>query len=204
LTDSALGIINAIEYALEKFGIEVKDKKSLYKFIGPPLLENFEKFCGFSEEKATKASEYFREYYSGKGMFENSVYGGIDEMLFKLKSLGKTLIVATSKPEEFAKKILEHFGLSKHLDVIVGSSINVTRENKTDVIRSALKSLDASNLSKLVMVGDRKYDIIGAKNCGIDSIGVLYGFGSRDELEKANANYIVETVEDLKNMLLEK
>lgn len=204
LTDSAIGITNSIEYSLQKYGIEVPDKKSLYKFIGPPLLESFQKFYGFTEEKAFEASGYFHEYYSAKGMLENAVYDGIADMLGSLKSAGKTLVVATSKPEEYAIKILEYFNLMEHLDFVSGSSMDAAKENKTDVIRAALEKINAEDLSKIVMVGDREHDIIGANNCGIDSIGVLYGFGSRKELEAEKATYIVETVEDLQNFLLGK
>ncbi len=197
LTDPAIGITNSVMYALKKYGIDVSVRKELYKFIGPPLLDSFEKYYGFSKEEAKTAVEYYREYYGDKGMFENLVYYGFDDLLKELKNNDKMLIVATSKPEVFAKQILEHFDIAKYFTYIAGSNLDGTRVKKCEVIRYALKSCNITDFSKAIMIGDREHDIIGAKDVGISSIGVLFGYGSRDELEEAGADFIVSTVKDI-------
>jgi len=202
LTDPAIGITNSVMYALKKYGICVSDRKELYKFIGPPLLESFEKYYGFSKEEAKTAVEYYREYYRDKGIFENSVYYGLDDLLKVLKDNDKTLIVATSKPEVFAKQILNHFDISKYFTYIAGSNLDGTRVRKCEVIRYALKSCNIIDLSKAIMIGDREYDIIGAKEVGLSSIGVLFGYGSRHELEQAGADFIVSAVQDIEEIIL--
>lgn len=202
LTDSAPGIINSVIYALKKYGIEVDDRKSLYKFVGPPLADSFENYYGFSKEKIEKTIEYYHEYYRDKGMFENLVYEGLESLLKTLKDNNKTLIVATSKPQVLAEKILEHFNIAKYFTCIAGSNIDGTRSKKSEVIKYALESCGITDLSEVIMIGDRKYDIIGAKQAGVSSIGVLYGYGDRNELEKAGADFIADTVEDIEKLLL--
>jgi len=197
LTDPAIGITNSIMYALNKYGIKINNRSELYCFIGPPLQKSFEKFFGFSVDEAKKAVEYYREYYRDKGIFENKVYDGIRELLQLIKERKKSVILATSKPEIFAKQILEHFQLSRYFDFIAGSELDGRRVNKDEVIRYALDSCSISDLSKAIMIGDREYDIIGAKKQGIKSIGVLYGYGNRSELENAGADYILESVAEL-------
>lgn len=197
LTDPAEGITNSVAYALERYGIEVKDKSELNCFIGPPLTESFEKFFNFTADDAKDAVEVYREYFSVKGIFENEVYDGIPEMLARLKAEGKTVVMATSKPEVFAKKIAEHFGFLKYFDYIAGSTLDGSRVAKHDVIEYALKSLDITERDECVMIGDRLHDINGAKLSGMKSIGVLYGYGSREELEATGADMICETVEEL-------
>ncbi len=201
LTDPATGITNSVMYALEKFGINVSNRTELYKFIGPPLWDSFQNYYGFSKEEAQKAVEYYREYYRDKGIFENLVYDGMDELLKTLKGKGLILIVATSKPEVFARQILEHFKIEKYFSFICGSNLDGSRVRKTDVIRYAIESADITDLSKAIMIGDREYDIVGAEESGIDSIGVLFGYGDRIELENAGADFIAETVEDIKEIL---
>lgn len=202
LTDSAPGIINSVIYALKKYGIEVDDRKSLYKFVGPPLADSFENYYGFSKEKIEKTIEYYHEYYRDKGMFENLVYNGLENLLKTLKDNNMTLIVATSKPQVFAQKILEHFNIAKYFTCIAGSNLDGTRSKKGEVIRYALESCGIIDLSEVIMIGDRKYDIIGAKQAGVTSIGVLYGYGNRNELEEAGADFIADTVEDIGKLLL--
>lgn len=197
LTDPGEGITNSVAYALNKFGIEVEDKKQLYPFIGPPLHESFENYYGFSPEDAMKAVDCYREYYNVKGIFENYVYDGIKDVLKTLKKRGKCVCLATSKPEIYASQILEHFGLSQYFDYIAGANMDGTRTKKDEVIRYALSLCKAENPSDVIMVGDREFDIIGAKSCGIDSIGVLFGYGDRDELQNAGATYIAENVNDI-------
>lgn len=202
LTDSGEGITNSVMYALKKYGIEVKDKSELYKFIGPPLTESFSKYYGFSPEEAVKAVECYREYYRSGGIFENRVYDGIEDLLVKLKSHGKILIIVTAKPEPFAVQVLEHFHLAKYFTYIAGSSLNETRTKKEEVIQYALESCNITDLSKVVMVGDREHDILAAKMLGIDAIGVLFGYGGKDELEKAGADFIVNTAEEIGRLIV--
>ncbi|MCI9330136.1 MAG: HAD family hydrolase [Ruminococcus sp.] len=197
LTDSGLGITNSVAYSLKKFGIEIDDRTELYKFIGPPLRESFEKYYGFSPEEAGKAVEYYREYYMDKGLFENTVYEGIEELLKEIRDSGKRAIVATSKPEVFAKRILEHFGLAKYFAYIVGANLDETRTKKDEVIAHVLESCEIPDRSKVLMVGDREHDILGAKKMGLDSLGVLFGYGDYEELKRAGATYIAETVRDI-------
>lgn len=194
LTDPGLGITNSVMYALKKWGIEVGERSELYKFIGPPLQESFERFYGFSEEKAKQSVEYYREYFREKGLFENEVYEGTEELLKTLHDSGYKILLATSKPEEFAIRILEHFQLAKYFNCIGGASMDGVRSKKADVISYVLKKAGIEDLSKAVMVGDREHDIIGAKQVGIDSIGVLFGYGNYEELENAGATYIVDSV----------
>lgn len=194
LTDSGNGIINSVIYALNRFGINENDRNALKKFIGPPLITSFCEFYGFDRQKAVEAVKYYREYYREKGIFENLVYGGIPETLAKLKANGKKLILATSKPEMFAVKILEHFNLSRYFDFTAGAASDESRSEKTDVIAYVLSALKIDKLKSVIMVGDRNYDILGAKQNGIASLGVLYGYGSREELEAAGADFIAESV----------
>ena len=204
LTDPGVGITNSVAYALKKYGIEVADKTQLYPFIGPPLIDSFEKYYGFSEEEAKHAVTLYREYFREKGIFENEVYDGIAPMLEHLKNSGKTLIVATSKPEIFARQIREHFQLDGCFRYIAGANLDGTRSKKNEVIEYALEACDVTDRSSAVMIGDRDYDIIGAQKTGLDSVGVLYGYGNRAELERAQATYIVKTVADLEQLLLQK
>ena len=197
LTDPGLGITNSVAYALKRWNIEVQDRKALYRFIGPPLQDSFQEYYGFSAEDAMRAVDVYREYFREKGLFENEVYPGVEEMLKALKAQGKTLIVATSKPEVFAIRILKHFQLDGYFTVIAGATMDSSRSRKGDVIAYALKEAGVTDLSKAVMIGDRKHDIIGAKQNGLDSIGVLFGYGDREEMEKAGATYIAPTVEDI-------
>lgn len=201
LTDSGTGIMNSVLYALKKFDIEVEDRTQLYAFIGPPLAESFQKFYHFSQEQALQAVCYYREYFSERGMFENKVISGIDILLSELKDASKKLVVATSKPEKYTIKILEHFNLISYFQFVAGATMDETRNTKTAVIEYALQHINAVSKREVVMIGDRKHDIEGAKNNNIDSIGVLFGYGDRKELEQAGADYIVESVEELRTLL---
>ena len=197
LTDSGEGIMNSIRYALDKFGITEYDEAVLRKFIGPPLAECFQKYFDLSQEEARTGIDYYREYYTAGGMFENAVYDGVKELLEGLKAQGKTLLVATSKPELFAKQILEHFELAQYFDCIAGASMDETRVRKDEVIAYALQQYQGVELEDAVMIGDRSHDIMGGKANGMDTIGVLYGFGSREELEEAGADWIAERPEEI-------
>ena len=197
LTDPGIGITNSVAYALKKHGIDVAERTALYPFIGPPLLDSFQRFYGFSAEQSEQAVADYREYFREKGLFENEVYEGVEDLLKRLKASGKRLIIATSKPEEFAVKILEHFRLASYFEHIVGATMESSRSKKGDVIAYALKVCGITERTDVVMIGDREHDVLGAKENGLDSIGVLYGYGSREELNEAGATYIAETVEDI-------
>lgn len=200
LTDPSEGITNSVAYALESYGINVENKKSLYSFIGPPLNDSFMKYYGFTPEKAMEAIMVYREYFRDKGIFENEVYDGIPGLLEKIKASGRKIVLATSKPEEFALRILEHFDLLKYFDLVAGASMDEKRNKKGDVISYAMEK-GGITAEGTVMIGDREHDILGAKENALPSIGVLFGFGSREELEKAGATYIAETVEDIFKLL---
>lgn len=201
LTNSELGITTCVQHALRKFGIEVEDRAVLRPFIGPPLGESFQVYYGLSEEESKKAIEYYRERFSVKGLYENEVYEGVEKMLQTLKKSGKKLIVATSKPEKFTMTILEHFNLLKYFDFVAGATMDGSRGEKADVIRYALEISGIEDKSDVIMIGDRKFDILGAKENELKSIGVLYGFGDREELTEAGADYIVEHAEDILKIL---
>jgi len=201
LTDPKVGITKSIQYALASFGINIENPDDLVKFIGPPIRPALKNFYGFDDAGAEKAVEKFRERFLVKGLFENVMYDGIDTMLGKLKDAGKTLIVATSKPTVQAKTVLSHFSLDKYFTYVSGSEMNGDRSDKSEVIQYALEQNNISDLSRCIMVGDRKHDIIGAKTVGMESIGVLYGYGDYDELTEANADYIVKSVDELSELL---
>ncbi len=202
LTDPAIGITNGIMHALRHFGIEVEDRSVLYPFIGPPLASSFVNFYGFSEEKAAEAVEVYRSYFGVTGLFENEVYPGILQMLRELKSAGKHLCLATSKPTCYSVRIMEHFGMAPYFDEMIGSNLDGSCVDKDEIIRLGLQKCGVTDLSQAVMVGDRKFDIIGGQKCGIATIGVLYGYGTRTELEENGADIIAATVEDLQKILL--
>lgn len=197
ITDPGLGITNSVMYALEKYHIKVEDRSDLYPFIGPPLKESFEKYYHFSDEESSCAVAYYREYFSEKGIYENVLYDGMAEVLEYIKSSGRKLILATSKPEQFAIQILKYFEIEKYFDFIAGATMDETRVKKAEVIAYALKSCEITDLPSVVMVGDREHDIFGAKEAGIDSVGVLYGYGSREELQSAGATYIAKNVGEI-------
>lgn len=197
LTNPEIGITSSVMYALEKFGIKVEDRKELHPFIGPPLTYSFETFYGLSKEESELAVKYYRERFSVKGLYENEVYDGVEMVLKELRESGKILIIATSKPEEFTLKILEHFDLLKYFHYVAGATMDGSRGEKADVIRHAIQISGIEDRSQAIMIGDRKYDILGAKEHGLDAIGVLFGFGDYEELTKAGAKYIAENVQDI-------
>lgn len=201
LTEPKVGITKSVAYALEYYGIHVEDLDTLCPFIGPPLKDSFMKYYGFDDAKAEEAVEKYREYFRPYGIYENEMYEGVDNLLKQLKECGKTIVLATSKPTVFAEIILKHFGLRSYFDCVVGSELDGTRVKKGDVIAYALEEIGVTDKSKVVMIGDRDNDILGAKGNGLDCIGVLYGHGSREELQTAGADAIVETVEELSSSL---
>ena len=204
LTDPAKGITNSFIYALKYFGLEIPSYETLCTFIGPPLADTFKTQFGFSETKAAEGIIKYREYFAEKGLLENSVYPGIPELLAELKSAGKKLTVATSKPEEYAVRILEHFGLAKYFENICGSNMDETRSKKDEVISYAIEKNHITDKSKILMIGDRKHDILGAKKAGVKSCGVLFGYGSQEELQSAGADFITGNISELKKICLRK
>lgn len=202
LSDSAPGIIAGVVYALGKIGIEVKDRATLTKFIGPPLSESFSKYYDLDFESTDRAVALFREYYRESGILENEMYSGIPEVLSALLSGGKRLAVATSKPEPHARSILRRYEIADMFDYIGGSLFDNSRVRKHEVIEHTMRKLRLNNPKSVLMVGDRAHDVEGAEKRGIDCMGVLYGYGSREELEGAGAKYIADHVADISNIIL--
>ena len=201
LTDPGPGITNCVRYALEKFDIHPKNREELYPYIGPPLTFSFQEYHGLTAEQAEQALLYYRERFSVKGLYENEVYPGIPEMLQDLKNRGVILIVATSKPEEFTVRILEHFDLAKYFDFVGGNTLNEDRPTKGAVIAYIRENYPDISGENTVMVGDRKYDVEGAHSHDLPAVGVLYGYGNQAEMEAAGADCVAETVEQLGEIL---
>lgn len=217
LTDPKPGITACVQYALHKMGIEEPDLDKLEPFIGPPLLDSFHEFYGFDEEQGQQAIAYYRERFGVTGLFENEVYPGIGQLLEALKAAGKKLAVASSKPGVFVERILEYFGLCTYFDVVVGSELDGMRAKKEEVVEEALYRLLPEELFQdimrrkgieperkydtVVMVGDRRFDVEGAKEFHIASVGVNYGYAAPGELSSAGADVIVETVAELREVL---
>lgn len=197
LSDSAKGITKGAYIALQHFGVEVKDYSELYRFIGPPLISSFMEFYGFNRDRAAEAVRVYREYYGKTGLFENELYPGIEKLLKNLKEKGKHLLVATSKPESYSVTILKHFGIDSYFEFIGGAAMDGSIGTKEEVIAYTLKNSNVTDLSKAVMIGDRKQDVEGARANGIDCIGVLYGYGGEKELRDAGADYIAGTVDEI-------
>lgn len=205
LTDPKIGITTCVQYALHKMGIEEPDPDRLEPFIGPPLIDSFREFYGMNEEEAVRAVEYYRERFSTVGLFENEVYSGIPELLARLKKDGRKLAIASSKPTVYVKKILEYFSIYEYFDIIVGSELDGTRCRKEEVVEEALEQLSADDKFRkrdAVMIGDRKFDIEGAKAHQIPSIGVNYGYAADNELVEAGADCVVRNVKELSEVLL--
>ncbi|MBO5041147.1 MAG: HAD family hydrolase [Clostridia bacterium] len=202
LTDSGDGIKNSAAYALNKFGIPVPKRDELNKFIGPPLVGSFRNLFGMSDEDADLAVVYYREYYAVKGIFENSLYDGVTDMLEALKKAGRTIVLATSKPEIYANQILKYFNIYDYFTHVCGAEMDHKRTDKHEVIEYALETAGVTDRSRVVMVGDRLHDIQGAKKSHLDSIGVTFGYGSEAELKEAGADYIVNDAKELTELLL--
>lgn len=203
LTDPKEGITKAVQYALKHYGIQVDDLDSLCPFIGPPLKDSFQKYYDFPEAQAKEAIQVYREYFSDKGWSQNKVFPGIPKMLGELKAAGKKLYLATSKPEVFAKQIMEHFGLASYFEFIGGADLEETRVRKGNVIRYVLDTCGLSDKKeKVLMIGDREHDVLGAREQGLECVGVLFGYGDRKEMEECQASYIAASINELRKMLL--
>lgn len=220
LTNSKEGITKSVQFALKHYGIYVDDLEQLTCFIGPPLVDEFQKYCGFSREKALEVREKFRERYDTIGLWENELYPGTADMLESLKNAGKRLAVATSKPETTAKRILEKFRVLDYFETVSGSNMEQGRSTKSQVIEEALIRMNCEwdedptekgtgnakrrwNTEHILMIGDRKHDVEGAAAFHMDCVGVKYGFAPEGELEQAGVLFVVESAEELKNRLLE-
>lgn len=201
LTNPYEGITKSFQYALNAYGIEAEQSELTF-VIGPPLADVFCDVYGFDEQKAIEAVAKYRERFSDVGWRENEIIDGVLQMLEKLKGAGKTLCLATSKPEVYAIKILELFDIYKYFDVVVGAELDGSVCEKHQIISKVLKQLDNPMLDEVVMIGDRKHDVIGAKRCNIASVGVRMGFAKEGELEDAGADYICNTIEELTEFLL--
>lgn len=201
LTDSREGILNSIEYMLKHFDIRVADRSGLRVWLGPPLMESLEKYQGFSKEKAWEGVLKYREYFDEKGIFENRVYEGIAELMETLRARGCSLMLATSKPEIAARRVMDHFDLTKYFDYVGGASQDTSRVKKGDVIRYVMETNHITDPDEVIMVGDRENDVAGAHQNDVKAIGVLYGYGTREELDTAGADYIAETVEDVADII---
>lgn len=201
LTDPKVGITSSVAYALEKSGIKVDNIENLTIFIGPPLIDSFRDFYGFDNDRGQTAIKYYRERYEVEGWKENYVYNGIYELLETLKIRGYKLVIATSKPENTTNMILKHFDLLKYFDFVSAATLDGTRIHKNQVIKHALDSLNITDTSKVIMVGDRKYDVLGAKEFGIESIAVEYGYGNKKEFIDSGANYIVQEALEILNII---
>ena len=202
LTDNSEGIIKSARFALEQFGLPNEPDSTLRRFIGPPLHDSFMEYYGFSKEKAFEAVDMYRVRYREKGVYENALYPGLKEMLFRLRENGAGLCVATSKPLVFTEKILKQHDVYALFDHVVGANLDGSMTDKTEVIHEVLRRIGETE-DRVVMVGDRSFDIVGAKNCGIESVGVYYGFAEPGELENAGADYIAGTVAELEQILMQ-
>ncbi len=202
LTDSAPGIINCLRHSLTIMGFDMPEMPE--RFLGPPLYESFAEYCGMNREQVLEAVKIFRERYSTKGLFENSVYPDVPEMLEKLKGSGFRLMVATSKVDEYAERILDRFGIADYFEFIGGARIDGSRNEKWEVIEHVLSSMSITDRSSVLMIGDRKNDVAGAHKTGLECMGILWGYGSEEELRTAGADFIVHTPQEAADVLLRK
>jgi HAD superfamily hydrolase (TIGR01549 family) len=204
ISDPKEGITKSIQYALQKLGKEESDLRKLERFIGPPLQESFMEYYGYTQAITDQAISYYRERFSQLGMYENELYPEIIPLLESLRAKGCIMIVATSKPTIFAEKILKYFQIETYFTHIIGSNLDGTRSSKTEIIQYILDLYPAYKPEEFVMIGDREHDIIGANNAGIDSIGVTYGYGPYDELNKVQATFIAGSISSLKGILIDR
>lgn len=205
LSDSSEGIINTFKYTINELNYPVPEDKVIYTFIGPPIVETFKNTFGMSEEETRRAVQIFRPYYGKNGMFQNELYQGIEEMLETLKQAGYMMGIATSKPEVYAVKILENFGIAHYFDVIVGASLDDKFSKKYDIMELAIKKArEIEDIDEITMVGDRSYDMESSVKLGVEAIGVTYGFGSEEEVRSTGANVVCHKPSEITQYLLNK
>ena len=208
LTDPKLGITSSVQHALRALGIEEPSLDKLEPFIGPPLADSFQEFYGLDEEQTAAAVARYRERFQDQGIYENEIYPGVADMLAALKAGGKKLSIASSKPTPFVERILDYFAIRTYFDVIVGSNLDGTRSRKEEVVEEALRQMlpagmtSAEKKAAVAMVGDRRFDIEGAKEHGLTSVGVSFGYAPEGELAQAGADFIVDTVDALSELLM--
>lgn len=202
LTDPKPGITRAVRHALAHYDIPVADLDSLTPFIGPPLHHSFARYYGFDPRQAQEAVTFYREYFTGIGIYENTLYPGIPQLLERLQAAGRRLIVATSKPAVYAQRIVEHFQIDAYFTRVVGSNLDLTRTDKAEILADILTAYPDVPREAIVMIGDREHDIIGARAHHIDAIGVTYGYGSLAELQAAGATAIAGSVTELASLLI--
>lgn len=205
LTDPREGITKSVQYALAKMGIDEPDLKKLEPFIGPPLVDSLMEYYDFTMEQAKKGVEYYREYFKPKGLFQNAVFEGAPKLLASLKAHGRTVAIASSKPEPFVEQILDHFQIRQYFDYVCGSTLDETRTKKEEVIEELLRRIGISDeeKKKVLMVGDRKHDVEGAACFGIPCLGVRMGFAAEGELEAAGAIAIADSMAEVEKFILE-
>ena len=205
LVETKLGIMRCAKYALEKMGIPVPDFEALNSFVGPPLFQQFRDFAGLEGEQLDLAVEHYRARYTEKGMYETRVFPGIPALLAALKAAGRTLAVATSKASFYAEKMLENDDLLQYFHAVIGCELDGSRAAKTELLDALFSRLDLTteDRARAVMIGDRMYDIDGAKARGLRSIGVRWGSAAAGELEAHGADWIVDSPEQLGRLLLE-
>ena len=203
ITQSEFGIINSIEYALKTMGFDEADRTKLRKFIGPPLVDSFKEYYDMSDEDATKAVNLYRDYYGKGEMFNAPLFDGVFETVKYLKDEGFVLYIVTSKPLDYARKIAEHFNLMGIFKDVIGPELSIKTYTKIDLVRDAMEKAagNAPDPGMFLMVGDRCYDIESARENGIDSVGVLYGYGTQQELESEGATYLISRIEELKGIV---
>lgn len=204
IINSQIGITKSVQYALQSFGIVEENPETLVHFIGPPLHKSFQKYYDFDEKETRRAVEKYREYYRENGIFENELYSGIRSLLEELYRNSIKIVLATSKPQIFALQIVENMNIIQYFDTVFGSNLDLTRSDKSEIIRDVMKEYPNSQNKKFIMIGDKEHDIIGANKNNIDSVGVLWGFGSKVELETHQPRYIAVEINDLRGILLTK
>lgn len=203
LTDPYEGITNSIKYAMTVMQKPIPEGCDLSLFIGPPLYYSFEHFTGLSKEDSVRAVDEYRVYYRDRGIYENVIYDGIAPLLARIRAEGGAALVGTSKPQQFAEEVLRHVGIAQHFNAVSGADMSEAHSSKEEIIR---RSLDLANIpeseySRCLMVGDRKFDIEGARLCGIASAGVLWGYGDKKELSDEGATHIVQSVGELERVI---
>ena len=198
LTDSKPGIVKGVQYALRCCGIDEPDLDKLTSFVGPPLYKSFMSYLDCSEEDAKEVVECYREYYAETGLYENALYEGIDVLLYNLREKGYKIILASSKPRIFVKRVLSFFRIMRYFDIVEGSELDGKNTDKAELIAHILEKWNLK-AEECVMIGDRMHDIQGAKANGMDSIAVGYGYGTQDELSGAAPTHLFSTIEELKN-----
>ena len=203
LTDSGPGVVNSIKHALTKFDIDIPEDEKLYRFIGTPLVDSFKKYYSFSNEQAELAVKYYREYFTEKGIYENSLYPGIHDLLKNLHEFGCCLNIATLKPKIYTDRVLQHFGIADYFTHSLGPELDETQKDKIQIISELLTLLNQTNKNRCVMIGDTKYDVLAARQNGIYSIAVTYGYGSNDELIAASPDFLAFDVDVLAGILLD-